>query len=283
MVLGDVARDLGHTAEARNHCQESLAIFRELGEPLGEGFSLNNLALAAYGEGDLGLARTLSEESLAIFRRVDVRNAMVDALASLGVILDAAGDPAAALETLTEALRLALRVGPRWEVAAILEGIAQVAAGQGQELLAVDLATGAAALRAEIGVPVRPNLRADLERMLAKTQVGLGPESFADAWTRGHERPLPDVIAKAAEVRIRSIAPQSQLASTQETDRRSGLSPRELEVLRLLVDGRTDREIAESLFISPRTASKHVGGILLKLDVMTRGEAAVHAVRHALV
>ena len=69
----------------------------------------------------------------------------------------------------------------------------------------------------------------------------------------------------------------------QETDRRSGLSPRELDVLRLLVDGKTDREIADTLFISPRTASKHVGAILAKLDVVSRGDAAVFAVRHGLI
>jgi DNA-binding CsgD family transcriptional regulator len=61
------------------------------------------------------------------------------------------------------------------------------------------------------------------------------------------------------------------------------LSPRELDVLRLLVASRTDREIAETLFISPRTASRHVGAILAKLDVASRGEAAVYAVRHRLV
>ena len=283
MVLGDVARDLGQTAAVRDRCEDSLAIFRELSEPLGEGFSLNNLALAAYGEGDLGLARTLGEESLAIFRRVDIRNAMVDVLASLGVILEAAGDPAAALAALTEALQLALQVGPRWEVAAILEGIASVAAGQGQDFVAVELASGARAMRMELGVPVRPNLGAELERTLATTRAALGEETFAVAWTRGLERPLADVIATAADVRITSTASESPPVSIRETDRRSGLSPRELDVLQLLVDGKTDREIADALFISPRTASKHVGGILLKLDVMTRGEAAVHAVRHALV
>src|SRR5215213_461795 len=283
MVLGDVARDLGQSADVRDRCQESLAIFRELSEPLGEGFSLNNLALAAYGDGDLDLACTLCEESLAIFRRVDVWNAMVDVLPGLGVILEAAGDPAAALAALTEALQLALHVGPRWEVAAILEGIASVAAGQGQDLLAVELASGAAALRSELGVPVRPNLQADLDRTLAKTRAALGEEAFTAAWIRGHKRSLSDVIAAAAEVRITSSTPVSRTVTVQETDCPSGLSPRELDVLRLLVEGRTDREIAESLFISPRTASKHVGGILLKLDVTTRGEAAVHAVRHALV
>ena len=283
MVLGDVARDLGHTANARNRCEESLAIFRELSEPLGEGFSLHNLAVAAYGDGNLDLARTLSEESLAIFRRVDIRNAMVDVLPSLGAILDAAGDPAAAFAALTEALELALRVGPRWEVAAILEGIARVAAGQGQDLVAVELASGAAGLRTEIGVPVRPNCQADLDWTLAKTRAALGEETFAGAWTRGQERPLSDVIATLAEIRITTTASEFRPVGVRETDRRSGLSARELDVLRLLVDGKTDREIADALFISPRTASKHVGGILVKLDVLTRGEAAVHAVRHGLV
>jgi DNA-binding CsgD family transcriptional regulator/class 3 adenylate cyclase len=61
------------------------------------------------------------------------------------------------------------------------------------------------------------------------------------------------------------------------------LSPREREVLRLLVAGRSDREIAERLFISSRTASKHVGNILAKLDVGSRGEAAVRAVRDDLL
>jgi DNA-binding CsgD family transcriptional regulator len=61
------------------------------------------------------------------------------------------------------------------------------------------------------------------------------------------------------------------------------LSPREREVLRLLVAGRSDREIAERLFISSRTASKHVGHILAKLDVGSRGEAAVRAVQDDLL
>jgi pimeloyl-ACP methyl ester carboxylesterase/DNA-binding CsgD family transcriptional regulator len=61
------------------------------------------------------------------------------------------------------------------------------------------------------------------------------------------------------------------------------LSPREQEVLRLLVVGCSDREIAERLFISSRTASKHVGNILAKLDVGSRGEAAVRAVQDELI
>ena len=59
-----------------------------------------------------------------------------------------------------------------------------------------------------------------------------------------------------------------------------GLTPREREVLALLADGRTNRQIAEALFISDKTASVHVSNILAKLGVANRGEAA--AVAHRL-
>jgi DNA-binding CsgD family transcriptional regulator len=152
-----------------------------------------------------------------------------------------------------------------------------------QETVAVELASGAAALRAQIEVPVCPNWQADLEQTLARAQATLGQEAYAAAWAQGHERPLLNVITAAGEVRITSPVRVSQNMDVQETDRQSVLSPRELEVLRLLAAGRTDREIADTLFISPRTASKHVGGILAKLDVASRAEAAVLAVQRGLV
>ncbi|HEV2260295.1 MAG TPA: AAA family ATPase [Streptosporangiaceae bacterium] len=60
----------------------------------------------------------------------------------------------------------------------------------------------------------------------------------------------------------------------------SGLTGRELEVLRLVAAGRSNREIANELFISPKTASVHVSNILGKLGAASRGEAAARA--HAL-
>jgi DNA-binding CsgD family transcriptional regulator/tetratricopeptide (TPR) repeat protein len=65
--------------------------------------------------------------------------------------------------------------------------------------------------------------------------------------------------------------------------RRFGLTRRELEVLRLLVDGRTNRQIAGELFISEKTAGTHVSSILGKLDVASRTEAASLAHRVGLV
>ena len=61
------------------------------------------------------------------------------------------------------------------------------------------------------------------------------------------------------------------------------LSDREREVLRLLVNGWTDKEIAAALFVSPRTASGHVAGSLSKLGVANRQKAADLAVRLGLV
>ncbi|MEA2525885.1 MAG: hypothetical protein QOF33_2047 [Thermomicrobiales bacterium] len=62
-----------------------------------------------------------------------------------------------------------------------------------------------------------------------------------------------------------------------------GLSPRELEVLRLMAAGCRDREIAELLLVSPRTASTHVTAILNKLGAESRTAAATYAIRVGLV
>ena len=63
----------------------------------------------------------------------------------------------------------------------------------------------------------------------------------------------------------------------------AGLTAREAEVLRLLAQGMSDREIAESLSLSPRTISGHVTHLLTKLDLESRTAAALFAVRHGLV
>ena len=70
--------------------------------------------------------------------------------------------------------------------------------------------------------------------------------------------------------------------SQPDPDEDDLLSPREREVLVLVAEGKTNQEIADALFISQRTASDHVGAILRKLNVSTRAEAAVRAVRDGL-
>jgi DNA-binding CsgD family transcriptional regulator len=85
---------------------------------------------------------------------------------------------------------------------------------------------------------------------------------------------------------VRRLARRARIAldPPEETPARTpvpfGLTRRELEVLAHLAEGRTNREISESLFVTEKTASFHVSGILNKLGVSTRSEAA--AVAHRL-
>jgi DNA-binding NarL/FixJ family response regulator len=62
-----------------------------------------------------------------------------------------------------------------------------------------------------------------------------------------------------------------------------GLSPREVQVLRLVATGKTNRAIASELFISERTVERHVSNIFLKLDVSSRAAATAYAYEHRLV
>jgi len=61
------------------------------------------------------------------------------------------------------------------------------------------------------------------------------------------------------------------------------LTPREIDVARLLVEGKTNPEIAEALFISERTVQSHVANIMAKLGVSSRTAAAARAVRDGLL
>jgi len=63
---------------------------------------------------------------------------------------------------------------------------------------------------------------------------------------------------------------------------RDGLSAREVEVLRLVAEGRSNREIGESLFISQNTVANHVRSILSKTGCANRADAAAYATRHGL-
>ena len=64
---------------------------------------------------------------------------------------------------------------------------------------------------------------------------------------------------------------------------RNLLSDRELEVLRLIANGKDNAEIAGELFISPKTVKNHISNILMKLQIDNRIQAAVYAVRSGLV
>ena len=64
---------------------------------------------------------------------------------------------------------------------------------------------------------------------------------------------------------------------------RAGLSPRELEVLRLVAEGMSNQEIATSLVLSEHTVHRHVANVLGKLGVSSRAAAVAQAARHDLL
>jgi NarL family two-component system response regulator LiaR len=64
---------------------------------------------------------------------------------------------------------------------------------------------------------------------------------------------------------------------------RDDLTEREMEVLRLLAHGRTNREIAEELVVGAETVKTHVGNILAKLHLAHRTQAAIHALKRGLI
>jgi DNA-binding NarL/FixJ family response regulator len=70
---------------------------------------------------------------------------------------------------------------------------------------------------------------------------------------------------------------------TQEDLTKTNLTAREMEVLKLVVEGKTNQEIGLALGISEKTVEKHLDGIFTRLNVSSRVEAAVHAVRERLV
>jgi DNA-binding NarL/FixJ family response regulator len=90
-----------------------------------------------------------------------------------------------------------------------------------------------------------------------------------------------ETLARRARVPMEATAPAPPAAERRRAP--AGLSAREIEVLRLVADGRSNGEIGEALFISRKTAGVHVTHILDKLGVTNRVEAAMAAGRLGLL
>jgi DNA-binding CsgD family transcriptional regulator len=89
-------------------------------------------------------------------------------------------------------------------------------------------------------------------------------------------------LARRARIVLAQEGGQQARDPVEQARRELGLTSRELEVLRLIATGRSNRDIARELFISPKTASVHVSHILTKLGVSARGQAAAAAYRLGL-
>jgi len=92
-------------------------------------------------------------------------------------------------------------------------------------------------------------------------------------------------IAEAAAIGMNGLLPKAQAvrdAPDLQPGAALGLTPREIDVLRLIAQGMTDAEVAERLFLSPRTVSTHLTSIYTKLNVSSRAAATRIAMEHNL-
>jgi non-specific serine/threonine protein kinase len=284
--LGMVAMHRGDQDRAERHFAEALALARELDETLVAGtlagVALQSLGCVAYARGQTASAVALFEEALDRDRALAFGWQAIYALIGLAFVSLDANDPTRSLDRFREALDLAWAYGDRRALVSVLAGTAAVAAAAGQPERAARLFGAVESLREAVGMPaaaVFAPFRVAAERGTATARAALQGTAFAAAWTAGRALPLEQAVTEAAEI----AAPPSGPVAVSPVAARCGLTERELEVLSLLVEGRSDREIAAALFISPRTAQGHVAHIFTKLNVSTRSAAVATAFQAGLV
>ncbi len=259
--------------DARAHMEAALARWMAVGEQSSTGMALVILGEIEYELGASSRSRARAEEALAILASIGHDSGMAFALAGLARIDLDQGNHAAALRTYQEALRLWAGIGERWGSVRALIGLAAIAASADQPDLAARLLGVIHQRIAQTGAGVFPVDHGPWQRATASARAALGEERFAQLLTEGQSLATAEVVTCA-------------MAITAPTTRRAhadGLSRREREVLRLMVEGRSNAEIADALYIGVRTARSHVASILGKLNVPTRTAAATHAIRHNLV
>ena len=133
---------------------------------------------------------------------------------------------------------------------------------------------------------VHPYWAAERARKVAATRASLGEDAFAAAWAEGQAMPLEAAVAYAlAADPAPSVDAPAASAPPGRVERSAGsvLSGREREVVALIAQGCTNRQIAERLVISEWTADTHVRHILTKLGFRSRAQVAAWAAEQGLL
>jgi predicted ATPase/DNA-binding CsgD family transcriptional regulator len=269
--LGFVAWLDGDFAQAREHCSRAAGYFAAAGRRQETASALINLGVANRYGGDPQRAAEQLTEALTISRELGYLEGVAWALAELGAITAASGgDGADGGQLLAEALRTHFQLGDRWRTASVLEAIAATTA-EAEPATAVTLLSVADALRRTLGTPVPPAERPAVDSARAAAQRAVEPALFAKSWASGQSMPLPDAVELAC---LRTGTRAGPAAAAGAARLGTGLTEREIAVLRLISQGLTNREIGSRLFISAGTAGVHVSNILRKLGVTSRVQAA---------
>jgi predicted ATPase/DNA-binding CsgD family transcriptional regulator len=279
-LLALAALEQGHFDEALPHAADALAWHQEVGDKVGSAVALARLAIVAHEQGNLAQAVTLCEQSLTLQSETGDQWTAAYARHTLGEVSHDRGDDRRAADHYRESLAIWRELGERFYIAMSFIGLAGVAAEGGQAEHAARLLCTAEALTEAVGAPVRPRDRRLRERAVAAARARLGERAFAAAWDEGRAMPLEQAIAVAFAVSDTTGSTYASPIAARVGP--AALSPRELDVLRLIATGHKDHEIAEALFVSRRTVNTHVTSILNKLGAPSRSAAVATAVRHGL-
>ena len=177
--------------------------------------------------------------------------------------------------------RIAAETGHADALAALAHAIGETALLEGDPDTAAEQLSRAVELHRGLDMPFE---RAQIEyragvALAAAGERELGLDRLCDAYRTARKlgaRPLAAEVAKEVAGLGESVVVRLGRRAAADADG-SGLSRRERDVVRLLMVGRTNREIAQDLFLSPRTVDMHVRNILRKLDCRSRVEAAGRA------
>jgi non-specific serine/threonine protein kinase len=286
--LGVVPHHLEQFDIARAMFEESATISRELGDTANLVVTLTNLADLAVDQGDHERATRLYEEALAVARERQDPHVIAYCFRGTGNIARAAGRYSEAIDRLREALRLLRPLEDRRCIPLCLEGIACVTVGPNWADRAARLLGATHALQARTGAPSPPAAMTDYQRTVADARKALGTERFEAAWTAGDAMDLGEAV---------DLALADDLQTDREERRRSDhrrlgserpgvpLTAREREVVGLIAEGLSNRQIAERLTLSLRTVERHIENVYNRLGCTGKAGRAIvtaYAIRHGL-
>jgi len=288
--LGILAQIEGDRAGAAARFEESLPVLRQIGDIIGTGRVLGSLGILARINGESGRAQGLLEESLALVRQAGDRRGESMGLAALGFLALQRDDWPRARVLLLQSIDLAETMGDVLSIArgAALTGLLALRLGQAE--LGVQLTSAATAIHPRLRASLEFDEGAALDEALARAQRQVPVHEIEAAAARGAALSLGRTIALARDA-LREWLLQAEPAASAEGGAAEAASPsaegatltkREREVLRLIADGLTNREIAEALVVSEFTVMRHVGNLFRKIGVNSRAAAASFAVRQHL-
>lgn len=273
----ELAQAQGDLDLAALAAQESLEILSRGDDQWGHAFALINLGNLFRSRDDDEQAAEHYRAAVAILRGVGDGWLLALPLRNLARDARRRGDATAAVALYRESLALPRGNAERWYISRGLEELAIVLADRGSWRRAGRLLGAAAALRQAVGAALMPPYQADHDQAAAQVRQALGPSSFEEVWAIGRAMSLDEVFADALAldpVRIRR---------GRGTSAEALLTSREVDVLRLLALGHSDRDSGAELGISPRTVERHITNIVNKLGMPSRTAVVAFAARNGLV